>query len=110
MNYFNLLLIIIFAHMFGDYFMQTNYLAMNKGKDNYILLVHCFLYGLGVYAVLLLFGLNLSIIDLLLVVVLHVPIDYLKARGITPKYLGNEVALLIDQFIHYITLFFVVLF
>ena len=42
-----MILTTIMAHVFGDYFLQTDYLAGNKGKDNYILLIHCFLYGLG---------------------------------------------------------------
>lgn len=35
-----MLLKILFAHSLGDYFLQTDYLAINKGKDNYILCIH----------------------------------------------------------------------
>ena len=38
------LLFVLMAHMMGDYLFQSDYLAMNKGKDNYILLVHSILY------------------------------------------------------------------
>lgn len=105
-----MLLTTIMAHMFGDYFLQTDYLAMNKGKDNYILLVHSFLYGLGVYGVCLLFGFQLSIVDLLIIIGLHIPMDYAKARGITPKYLGNKWSLALDQIVHYLTLMLVLLY
>lgn len=105
-----MLLTTIMAHMFGDYFLQTDYLAMNKGKDNYILLVHCFLYGLGVYGVYLLFGFQLSIIDLLIIIGLHILMDYIKARGITPKYLGNQWSLVLDQVVHYLALLFILMF
>ena len=98
------LMVISMAHMFGDYFLQTNYLAMNKGKDNYILLTHCLLYGLGVYGVCLLFGFQLTTIDLLIIIGLHIPMDYIKARGITPKYLGDKWSLVLDQFVHYMVL------
>lgn len=106
----NLLLTTIMAHMFGDYFLQTDYLAGNKGKDNYILLVHCILYGLGVYSVCLLFGNKLSTIDVLIVVGLHIPMDYIKARGITPNLMGNKWSLILDQIVHYATLLFILMF
>ena len=35
---------IILCHCLGDYFFQTQYLALNKGKDNYLLFVHCVTY------------------------------------------------------------------
>ena len=106
----NLLLTTIMAHMFGDYFLQTDYLAGNKGKDNYILLAHCILYGLGVYSVCLLFGNKLSTIDVLIVVSLHIPMDYIKARGITPTLMGNKWSLILDQIVHYETLLFILMF
>lgn len=34
------LLFVLMAHMTGDYLFQSDYLARNKSKDNYILLVH----------------------------------------------------------------------
>lgn len=105
-----MLLTTIMAHTFGDYFLQTDYLAKNKGKDNYILLTHCFLYGLGVYGVCLLFGYTLSMNELLVIIGLHIPMDYIKARGITPKYLGNKWSLVLDQAVHYLTLLFILMF
>ena len=97
-------IVILFAHMFGDYFLQTDYLAGNKGEDNYILLAHCILYSLGIGMVFGIFGINLTAIDLALISAIHYPVDYLKARGVTPKLMGNKNALILDQTIHYITL------
>lgn len=102
-------IVILFAHMFGDYFLQTDYLAGNKGKDNYILLAHCILYSLGIGMVFGIFGINLTVIDLALISVIHYPVDYLKARGVTPKLMGNKNALILDQTIHYITLLIFIL-
>lgn len=104
-----LLFVVLSAHMLGDYFLQTDYLAMNKGKDNYILLVHCILYGLGVGLVFGVFGITLTAIEIALISAIHFPIDYIKARGITAKKLGDKNALVLDQTIHYITLFLIIL-
>ena len=97
-------LLVLMAHMFGDYFLQTDYLAKNKGKDNYVLLIHCILYSLGIGLVFDIFGITLTAIDLALISTLHFPIDYIKARGITSKMFGNKNALILDQIIHYIVL------
>ena len=47
-----MLLKILFAHSLGDYFLQSDYLAMNKGKDNYLLCIHAILYTFGVSLIL----------------------------------------------------------
>lgn len=104
-----LAIVILFAHVFGDYFLQTDYLAKNKGKDNYILLAHSVLYSLGIGMVFGIFGINLTIIDLVLISAIHYPIDYLKVRGVTPKLMGDKNALILDQAIHYITLLIFIL-
>lgn len=101
------LLFVLMAHMTGDYLFQSDYLAGNKGKDNYILLAHSILYTVGVMIVAYVMGIELSSMGLLILSVLHFPVDYIKARGITPKYIGNKNALILDQMIHYISLMFV---
>ena len=66
-----MLLKILFAHALGDYFLQSNYLAMNKGKDNYLLCIHAILYT---FAVSLIFGNEISQLWywlILLIVELH---------------------------------------
>lgn len=103
------LMLILTAHMVGDYFLQTDYLALNKGKDNYILLVHCILYAFGVGIVFSIFGFTLTAIDLAIISAIHFPVDYLKARGITPKYTGNKNALFLDQLIHYMTIILIMI-
>lgn len=35
---------IVVAHMIGDYFLQNNWMAMNKDKNHMACLVHCLLY------------------------------------------------------------------
>lgn len=104
-----ILMFVLMAHMMGDYFLQSDYLAMNKGKDNYILLAHSILYSVGVVIVAYVMGIELTIIKLLILSIIHFPIDYIKARGITTKYIGNKNSLILDQAIHYITLLIVIL-
>lgn len=83
------LIIIILCHVIGDYLFQSDYLAENKGKDWYILIVHCLLYtvpfvftfGTG-WQWFVLFG-------------THIIIDTLKARY-------NKINIIQDQLLHYI--------
>ena len=96
-----MLLKILFAHALGDYFLQGEYLAMNKGKDNYLLCIHAILYT---FAVSLIFGNEISQLWYWLILLIHISVDYIKARGITPKIMGDKNALILDQVIHFLTL------
>lgn len=96
-----MLLKILFAHSLGDYFLQTDYLAMNKGKDNYILCIHAILYT---FAVSLIFGNEISQLWYWLILLTHILVDYIKARGITSKAMGDKNALILDQSMHFLTL------
>ena len=81
---------IIMAHAFGDYFLQTDYLAKNKATDLYILLIHCILYCVPFVFI---FGITWQLIPLFL---LHVLFDWLKASK-------KKTTLLVDQLVHYAT-------
>ena len=96
-----MLLKILFAHSLGDYFLQGEYLAMNKGKDNYLLCIHAILYTFGVS---LIFGNEISQLWYWLILLIHIQVDYIKARGITPRIIGDKNALILDQIIHFLTL------
>lgn len=96
-----MLLKILFAHSLGDYFLQTDYLAINKGKDNYILCIHAILYT---FAISLIFGNEISQLWYWLILLTHILVDYIKARGITPEIIGDKNALILDQIIHFLTL------
>ncbi len=102
-----MLLKLLFAHSLGDYFLQTDYLAMNKGKDNYILCIHAILYTL---AVGLIFGNEISYLWYWVILLSHIPVDYIKARGITPNKFGDKNALILDQVIHYLILVLALIF
>ena len=78
-----ILLFVLMAHMTGDYLFQSNYLAMNKGKDNYILLAHSVLYAVGVMIVAFIMGVELNALDLLILSAIHFPIAIFTILGIT---------------------------
>ena len=67
---------------------------MNKGKDNYILCIHAILYT---FAVALIFGGRISQLWYWIILIIRILVDYIKARGITPKLIGGKNALLLDQ-------------
>lgn len=64
----------IMCHMVGDYFMQTDYMAKEKGKDWYVLFAHCVCYCVP-FAVV--YGCNSKI---LLLFITHFAADAVKAR------------------------------
>lgn len=99
------ILFILTAHFTGDYLFQSDYLAQNKGKSNYILLAHSVLYVFGVMLVAYIMNITLNPSYLLLLIANHFFVDYIKAVGFTPRYLGDKGALILDQAIHYLVLF-----
>ena len=102
-----MLLKLLIAHSLGDYFLQTDYLAINKGKDNYILCIHSILYT---FAIGLIFGNGISQLWYWIILLTHILVDYVKARGITPKIMGGTNALILDQVIHYLILILALIF
>lgn len=81
---------IMMCHAVGDYLFQTDYVAKTKGKDWYVLFIHCVCYCVPFAAV---FGIDWRLAVMLAV---HVVTDALKARY-------NLITLTVDQFVHYAT-------
>ena len=90
MTVLEIVIYIIISHALGDYVLQSNYLASNKGKDDYILLIHCITY---IVPFVFIFGITWQLIPLF---VIHVIVDRLKARH-------NKINLWQDQTRHYLT-------
>ena len=65
---------VIMCHFVGDYFMQTEYMAREKGKDWYVLFAHCVCYCVPFAMV---YGCDLNI---WLLLILHFVADVAKAR------------------------------
>ena len=79
---------IVMCHIVGDYLFQTDYMAMEKGKDWYILFVHCVCYCVP-FAIV--FGIDYR---LMLIFISHIVADALKARW-------HMIGLVEDQLFHY---------
>ena len=84
-----LLLKLVFCHLFGDYVLQSDFIARTKGENWYHLFVHCALYCLPFYVV---FGLTWQIAVIFLT---HICVDALKARY-------KKINYVTDQVLHYI--------
>lgn len=94
---------LIFLHYLADFPLQGAYLAENKGKNDYLLFAHSFIWAGAISAGLLYFGL-LEVWKLLFLLSGHFIVDRWKAR----KQGSGNIELLIDQFLHGIQLLIVV--
>lgn len=106
----DLLFYMILGHLFGDFALQTDRVAGEKGKSKKVLTYHVFLYTITV-AVFLLIGLSMNgddsfftwatLVVVAVVFAAHWIQDYLKAF----KYNGTKQAFYLDQAIHILILF-----
>ena len=79
---------IVLCHVVGDYLFQTDYMAREKGKDWYILFVHCACYCVPF---VLVFGIGARLAVIFLT---HIVVDAMKARY-------GMIDIITDQVIHY---------
>jgi len=94
------LLILLLSHFVGDYAFQTEYMAENKGKDNYILVAHVATWTFIVSTTALFIGVNFPDMIIFLFVP-HLIMDYIKARKLLwCKRVTPQQALTIDQSFH----------
>lgn len=80
-----LLLKLVFCHLIGDYFLQSDFIAKTKGENWYHLFVHCALYCLPFYVV---FGFKWQ---LMIIFLSHILVDSSKARYKTINYATDQV-------------------
>ena len=95
-------LAIIWVHFVADFIMQSDRVALNKGKDSRILLWHVALYGLF----LLPFGVTFAVIN----AALHFVTDFCTSRATSALWKKGErhwffVVIGLDQAIHMTCLF-----
>lgn len=94
-----LLLWLIFAHFIGDWALQSDWMAQNKGKYWFVMLAHCMIWTACICVVLKLTGRFDPCYDLLLLCGLHWIVDEEKCEFATKdNSLGK--ALYIDQAFH----------
>lgn len=92
--------IVVAGHFMGDYGLQNNWMAVNKGKNWYVLVAHAFVYSLTVWLCMEFASINVTLGGMLYLIGSHIVIDKVKCMGYT-----NEVG---DQVCHYLVLLTVV--
>lgn len=108
-----LILLFIIGHVLGDYYLQSNELAVEKNNNLGKLNVHCIIYFISMLVVSIpVFSLEV-LISATVISLIHWLIDFIKFnlkknRSITDK--KEVIIYLIDQFLHVLTIIFVVLF
>lgn len=106
-------IILLLAHFIGDYALQNDYMALNKGKDNYVLFAHVATWTITISAAALLLGLPVNAFMIVFVLLVpHEIMDFIKARNLLwCKSVSPHKALVIDQVFHLvqITVFYMLL-
>lgn len=96
------ILSLIGLHLIGDFFLQTDRMAINKSKSNKMLWIHVAVYS----SVFLVFGVKYAIINALL----HFITDFVSSRATSYLHAKGQrhwffVVIGIDQTVHMICLF-----
>ena len=93
------LLLLIGAHAIGDYALQSDYIAKNKGLDFWILLMHVFIWCTSISLCWSYLGNTILLHQYILILFIpHLICDYLKSHNLTFK--NNKVSIILDQSIH----------
>jgi hypothetical protein len=94
--------LLILGHVLGDFYIQTDKIADKKQNSTWYLLLHCFLYTLGMIVIVVAFtgnlaqGIKLSI----LIGLSHIVVDTIKVKIDRVKFQQEYIAFLIDQTVH----------
>ncbi|MFS0643810.1 DUF3307 domain-containing protein [Siminovitchia sp. 179-K 8D1 HS] len=93
---------LMFAHLLADYPLQGDFLANMKGKNHIILVSHAGIWTGCIAIAGVLLGLDIGLIDVILLFVVHTIADYLKATNKLwyKKLDALKGGLLSDQLIH----------
>ncbi|MDH5159856.1 DUF3307 domain-containing protein [Heyndrickxia oleronia] len=96
------LLILLFVHLLADYPLQGEFLATMKGKNMIALVSHAGIWTGVIATAAYLIGIDITLIDVVILFVVHAFADYLKAKpvGIYKKMDALKGGLLLDQSIH----------
>lgn len=104
MDFITLYLMLIGAHSLGDYALQSNWIAVEKGKSLYVLYIHAMIWTTVVCLMSCVIGFQLDWVKILFILLIpHFVMDYCKAQSKWySNVIGNaKVELAIDQCFHY---------
>jgi hypothetical protein len=101
------LLILLLSHYIGDYALQSEYIASEKGKDQYVLLAHVAIWTFVIVLTTKFLGFKPGVGSVVMILALpHYVLDYIKSRNIFwCRYLKSNESLMVDQLGHMIQLF-----
>ena len=107
-GYFNLrstnmeFLVLLFAHLLGDYPLQREFLSAEKGDNIIFLFSHAGIWTGCIATAGFVMGFNIQFIDIALLFIVHSVADYLKGqKKLWYKNMDDlREGLLIDQLIH----------
>jgi len=97
-----ILFFLIFLHCLGDFPLQGQFLAENKGQNDYLLFAHSVIWAGTISAGLLYFGL-FAMWKVLFLLIGHFIIDRWKAR----LQVSGQKSLMIDQGLHFVQILFI---
>lgn len=97
------LMMLIGAHSIGDYALQSDYIASQKGKDLWVLTMHTFIWTTCISFMWLALGHTLTFVSWALILYIpHWVLDYVKSHGCSLR--DDKKALWLDQGAHMVQL------
>lgn len=96
------LILLLIAHLVGDFILQTSKTADNKNESRKHFLIHCGLYSASILLALIWFGPLVNVIIIFIIIsISHMFIDFGRIRLLKNSKKNNElITFLIDQTIH----------
>lgn len=95
------IIILATAHMFGDYVFQNDFLANNKGKYDFVMFVHSWIWSACISIGFVLCDYSINLEDFLFLLASHYLIDKYKCNK-KDKTKALTIDLWVDQILHMI--------
>ena len=98
------IILLLIAHLFGDFILQTTKTADKKSESRKYFIIHCGIYSFSMMLALVCFGPIKNVVIIFFVISLsHIIIDYLRIQILKTSKKTNEFTIfLADQIVHII--------
>ena len=93
------LVVLLTAHLLGDFVLQNDFLAKNKGNNIFIMCIHCYLWSIAIFVGFIILNLNIGLLTFLFLFITHFIIDQWKC-SIEDKSKALTFDLYVDQSLH----------